>query len=143
MPITPTNLIDQLVRDEGEVLHAYQDSLGFWTIGSGILIDPRKGGGITHEENLYLLGNRAEKARAYVRTQFPWTLSLDEVRRAALENMAFNMGAHLGEFRKFLAHLEAREYEDAAKEMVNSVWAIQTGPRAHRLAEQIRTGEWV
>jgi GH24 family phage-related lysozyme (muramidase) len=33
------NIYKQLKRDEGEVLHAYKDSLGYWTIGIGILID--------------------------------------------------------------------------------------------------------
>ena len=140
---TPTNILDQLVRDEGEILHGYHDSLGYLTIGSGILIDASKGGGITHEENLYLLANRLQKAQAYVRTQFPWTQSLDLIRLRALENMAFNMGAHLGEFRDFLGKLQAGDFEGAAKAMLDSLWAKQVGPRAERLAQQIRTGEWV
>ena len=41
------NLTDQLRRDEGCVLHAYPDHLGFLTLGIGRLIDRRKGGGIT------------------------------------------------------------------------------------------------
>ena len=40
-----TKTVEQLRRNEGEVLHAYQDHLGFWTIGVGRLIDKRKGGG--------------------------------------------------------------------------------------------------
>lgn len=32
----------QLIRDEGDVPYAYQDSLGYWTIGAGFLIDKRK-----------------------------------------------------------------------------------------------------
>ncbi len=45
------SITQQLRRDEGEVLHAYQDSLGYWTIGIGVLIDKRKGGGITKAES--------------------------------------------------------------------------------------------
>lgn len=54
-------LTKQLRRDEGEVLSAYQDHLGYWTIGVGRLIDKRKGGGLTSEESDYLLGNDIDK----------------------------------------------------------------------------------
>ena len=35
-------LSKQLERDEGRVRHAYQDHLGYWTIGVGRLIDARR-----------------------------------------------------------------------------------------------------
>lgn len=44
-----------LETDEGRVPHAYQDHLGYWTIGVGHLIDKRKGGGLTPDEVDYLL----------------------------------------------------------------------------------------
>ena len=47
---------EQLKRDEGEILHAYQDHLGFWTIGIGILIDKR---GMTEEAAYQLLRTTA------------------------------------------------------------------------------------
>ena len=146
--MTPTNLIEQLLRDEGEILHAYQDKLGFWTIGSGILIDQR-GGGITHEENLYLTSNRAERARAAVRTKLPWTLQLDEIRRAVFENMAYNLGIGNPEkgngllgFPKMLAHAQAGEFSAAAADGLNSLWAREVGDRAKRLMKQLETGQW-
>lgn len=37
-------LREQLLRDEAMVEHAYRDSLSFWSIGCGKMIDPRKGG---------------------------------------------------------------------------------------------------
>ncbi|SRR6266700_1566042 len=142
--MAPTNLIDQLVRDEGEVLHAYQDDQGWWTIGSGILIDPRKGGGITHAENLYLLGNRVQNAEAQVRTQIPWSIALDEPRRAVLENMAYNEGiAHLLGFHKMLAAMQIEDWKTAAAEGADSLWAKQVGDRAHRLMRQLELGKWV
>lgn len=42
-PPAPTNLRDSLALDEGRVPYAYRDSLGFWTVGVGRLIDKRKG----------------------------------------------------------------------------------------------------
>lgn len=51
-------LEDDLFDDEGYRKSAYQDHLGFWTIGIGTLIDERKGAGITVDEAKYLLRNR-------------------------------------------------------------------------------------
>lgn len=42
-PDAPSNLKDSLALDEGRVPYAYRDSLGFWTVGVGRLIDKRKG----------------------------------------------------------------------------------------------------
>jgi lysozyme len=45
------NVIEQLTREEGKRRSAYQDHLGYWTIGVGRLIDARKGGGLSDEES--------------------------------------------------------------------------------------------
>ena len=101
------NLTNQLRRDEGEVLHAYQDHLGFWTIGIGRLIDKRKGGGLTKDEAAYLLGNDIARFTTALRTRLPWFGRLDEARQGVLANMAFQMGVEglLG-FRNTLGMIE-------------------------------------
>lgn len=136
-------LTRQLRRDEGEVLHAYQDHLGYWTIGVGILIDKRKGGGITPEESAYLLNNRMNEKQAEIVKRLPWTATLDEARFGVLVNMAFQMGVDglLG-FKNTLAMVRDGKYEEAADGMLNSKWATQTPERAKRLSEQMRTGQW-
>lgn len=137
------NSHDQLIRDEGEKLHAYQDHLGYWTLGVGRLIDARKGGGISPVESRYLLDNDINTRKAALLSRLPWTASLDPVRFAVLLNMAFQMGVDglLG-FRNTLAMVMQRQYAQAAIGMLNSKWASQTPERAKRLADQMRTGEW-
>gem|GEM_PF-689579 len=44
-------------------------------------------------------------------------------------------------FRKMLAALENRDFEEAAQEMVESVWARTIGERAYALAEAMRTDQ--
>ena len=56
-----TCIEDQLRLDEGERLTAYQDHLGYWTIGVGRLIDDRKGGGISPAESTMLLRHDIER----------------------------------------------------------------------------------
>lgn len=137
------NLEQQLRADEGEVLHAYQDSMGFLTIGVGRLIDKRKGGGITEEEAAYLLKNDIERKTAEVRARLPWFAKLDPARQGVLVNMAFQMGVGgLMAFKNTLALIERGAYALAADNMLKSAWATQTPARAQRLARQLRTGEW-
>ena len=137
------NLIRQLRDEEGEVLSAYSDHLGFLTIGVGRLIDKRKGGGITAEESAYLLGNDIAKVNAQLDAKLPWWRKLDEARQAVIQGMAFQMGIDglLG-FKNTLKMIESGDYEGASKGMLNSLWAKQTPARANRMSKQMKTGEW-
>lgn len=132
------DVIAALTVDEDEVLHAYQDSEGFWTIGIGTLIDKRKGGGITHEEALYLCRNRVESKAAELDEQIPWWSSLAPELGPVLLNMAFNMGVDglLG-FHDFLAALEQGDRKAARVAMLDSKWARTVGARATRLANVV------
>jgi len=137
------DLKEQLKRDEGVVNHAYQDSLGFTTIGVGRLIDMRRGGGLSDSEVDYLLNNDITDKTAQVLEALPWASKLSETRRAVLINMAFQLGiGGLLKFKRMLGSVEDGQYGDAAKEMLDSTWAKQTLGRATRLAKQMETGEW-
>ncbi len=142
--MTPTNLIEQLSRDEGRRASAYQDGLGYWTVGVGTCIDARKGCGLTEAEIDLLLSNRVAAITAELSKQFPWTDLLDDVRLGALRNMAYQMGIHgLAEFRQMLQALQQGNYSSAAGAMLDSIWARTQSPdRALRLSKQIETGEW-
>ena len=137
------NLREQLKRDEGVVRHAYEDSLGFTTIGCGRLIDMRRGGGLSPDEIDYLLDNDIKEKTAQVLAALPWASKLNEPRFAVLVNMAFQMGiGGLLRFHRTLGSIEDGQYGEAAAEMLDSTWAKQTPERAHRLATQMETGEW-
>jgi lysozyme len=136
-------LTKQLRRDEGERFSAYQDHLGYWTIGVGRLIDARRGGVISAEESAYLLSNDIDSRIKSLEKHLPWFNDLDEARRGALVNMAFQMGINglLG-FKNTLEAVRTGNYEQAAKGMRESKWYTQTPNRAERIAKQMETGEW-
>lgn len=138
------DLKQQLLREEGSESCAYQDTLGFWTIGVGRLIDPKKGGGLSQDEIEYLLDNDIKKITEKVHKFLPWVSKLNEPRQAVLIGMAFQMGVRglLG-FKRTLGSIEDGQYFEAAVEMLQSEWAKQTPERASRLATQMETGEWV
>jgi lysozyme len=132
-----------LRREEGEVLHVYKDSLGFDTIGVGILVDARKGGGLLPEESAFILNNRIRIVREKLRRRWPWTMQLSEPRIAVLIGMAFQLGIDgLAQFANTLGSIEAGFYDKAAAGMLRSLWAKQTPARAERMAKQMATGEW-
>ena len=133
----------QITRHEGEVLHAYQDHLGFWTIGVGRLIDKSKGGGITHDEAQYLLNNDITTRVEALQSKLPWFDQLSDVRKAVLLNMSFQLGiAGLLGFGRTLEMIKMGNYVEAADNMLKSKWAQQTPKRANELANQMRTNTW-
>jgi len=135
-----TSLVEQLKRDEGTRLHLYVDSVGKTTIGTGRNLSDV---GISQDEADLMLANDITHATAQLEISFPWMASLDDVRRAVLQNMAFNMGVHgLAGFKDFLNKMQAGDFRAAAGAMLDSIWAEQVGPRAQRLSVQLETGEW-
>lgn len=136
-------LTAQLRRDEGEKLHAYQDHLGYWTIGVGRLIDPRKGGGISRAESAMLLANDIDQTMRELLRREPWIGTLSLPRQGVLINMAFQMGVDgLLKFKNTLKMIEQGEYEKASEAMLQSLWAQQTPNRAYRLSRQMRLDAW-
>lgn len=144
MPDFQTSITKHLRQEEGEVLHSYLDHLGFVTIGVGRLIDERKGGGITPVESAYLLDNDIEAKTKALDKAIPWCNQLAPARKGVLLSMAFQMGVDglLG-FKNTLKLVQQGDYTNAAIAMLRSEWAMQTTGRAKRMADQMRTGEWV
>lgn len=141
-------MAQELRRDEGEKLVAYMDSLGYWTIGVGHLIDPHKGGNpapfgtdlrnnhaITPDQSEQLLLGDIDAKMAELDEKLPWWRNLSEVRQRVILNMAFNLGvAGLLMFKNTLAAVLRSDYAAAARGMLASKWATQVGARAERLA---------
>ncbi len=135
-------LAAELLRDEGQVAHAYQDSLGYWTIGVGRLIDKRRGGKLSDDEIEYLLRNDITGVRRSLDLALPWWRDLDPVRQRVVQNMAFNLGVpRLLGFKNTLAAIKAHDWKRAASGMLASLWAKQVGERADRLARMMETGD--
>jgi lysozyme len=133
-------LKQQLLRDEGEKLKPYKDTVGKTTIGVGRNLDDV---GISHNESMVLLDNDVTRSANALFAALPWAEHLDDARQGALLNMAFNMGLNsLLNFKQTLALIQGEKWDDAAKAMLQSKWATQVGKRAERLSEQMRTGEW-
>jgi len=127
-----------LIRDEDLRLKPYRCTAGKITIGVGRNLDDV---GVTRAEALTLLDNDVTRVTGDLDRVLPWWRKLDEPRRRALANMAFNLGIErLRGFRKMLAALEAGDYARAAAEAPDSLWASQVVGRAVRIVQTLRTG---
>src|SRR5690554_2169347 len=131
-------LITQLKRHEGLRLKPYRDTVGKLTVGYGRNLDDR---GITAEEAELMLTRDVDEVIEDLE-RMPLFLSLDPMRKVVLANMCFNLGLPglLG-FKKMLAALSLHDFDEAARQMMDSKWARQVGVRAVELSEIMRTGE--
>jgi lysozyme len=139
------DLRSQIIRDEGVVEYAYEDSLGYWTIGVGHLIDRRRGGKLPMHIIEALLDWDLKQKTIEVYERWPWVMNLEEPRKATIINMAFQLGvAGLAGFVRAMGFMERGEYTAAALTFAESkVAREQTPKRWARHCEQIKTGEWV
>jgi len=128
-------LVQQLTEDEGNIPHAYQDSLGYWTIGVGRLIDKRKGGGLSPDEIQYLLANDIKNKTADCRKLFPDFDTYSQSRRDALVNLMFNLGyENLSSYKVFVGQVTRGEWEAVQDNLRGwARWHSQVGKRADRI----------
>lgn len=141
-------LLEMLRRHEGEVKTngrhvAYKCPEGYWTVGIGRNVDPENGIGLSDEEVDFLLENDIARVIKELAAEYAWFSDLDDVRKDAMIDIAFNLGAtRLRGFRRALTAMEAGNYKDAAVEFLDSRWAKQVGGRALELSDMIATGEY-
>ena len=137
----------ELERDEGVKYEVYLDHLGYPTLGIGHLItddDPECGASVGTKVD----SDRVQEAfeadvetvlsdceRLYVQFEH-----LPEEVKLIVANMMFNMGyTRLSKFKGMKRCVDARDWEWAADEMVDSKWYKQVTRRADRLVVRMRS----
>ena len=119
-----------LILNEGLRLKPYYDTVGKLTIGVGRnLID----NGISEDEAMYMLENDIRRAVQDLQRIFINFNDYDEHVKAVLIDMMFNLGFEgFMSFKKFIRAIKDGDMETAAKEMMDSKWAMQVKSRAER-----------
>ena len=139
-------LREQLKIDEGVKYEIYLDHLGYPTFGIGHLITEADeehgkpvGTPITEERVNSVFDKDVEIYVSEAKKVFPNLTELPSEAQEVIVNMTFNMGApRLSKFKKFIAAVEARNWDIASVEMMDSRWAKQVGNRAVRLRDRIK-----
>ncbi len=136
---------------EGKKLEPYQCTAGKWTWGIGRnlednpptvaelvfifshLSEPEK---ISH----YLLENDLKRTAEAMGT-FSFWHDLDEIRAAAVLDFHFNVGhGTFLKFKRFIAAMNAHNYEKAGDELTDSRWYRQVGRRGPNIRSIIYNG---
>ena len=136
-------LLEMLKRHEGVRSHVYLCSAGYETIGVGRNIS-NSGMGLFDDEVDYLLENDIARVIKELSSEYPWFNSLDDVRKDAMIDISFNLGAtRFRGFRRALAAMEVADYTTAAKEFLDSKWSRDVKGRATELCYMIETGNYL
>jgi lysozyme len=135
-------LIEMIKRHEGVKDKVYKCSQGYETIGVGRNIS-ESGLGLSQDEIDYLLHNDIERCDMELKDSYYWYGGLNKARRDAMVDICFNLGiTRLRGFVKALEAMSREQFDIAADEFMDSLWAKQVGRRAEEVTEMIRTGEY-
>lgn len=133
-------IAERIREREGLSFLPYKCPTGHLTIGYGHNLEH----GISKEVAELLLRQDIEIAMKQVKKTFVWWPKLTEARLFVLVDMVYNMGlSAVYGFKKMLAAIDKGDYETAAKELLNSRYALQVGKRAKENAAMLRLGEWI
>lgn len=131
-------------EEEGRVKHVYPDSRGLLSIGIGCLCDPKvPGAGLCDAAIDAQFAHDSAEARRNA-ARFPHFADLNDVRRAVLVSMCFQLGSGPLHWTDFMNALELKNYVAAAGAGRDSNWwRDQTPKRAERAMQMLATGSWV
>ena len=139
-------LREQLEVDEGCVYEIYNDHLGYATFGIGHLVtesDPEQGQSLGTAVSSDRVAEAFESDIQSVLRDcdilYPDFDDLPEEAQQIIANMMFNLGRpRLSKFAGMKRGVDARDWNQAADEMVDSRWYRQVGARAERLVDRMR-----
>ena len=140
-------LREELKIDEGVKYEIYLDHLDLPTFGIGHLVldsDPEfgepVGTPISEDRVNECFDQYVEVVLGECRILYPDFDDLPEEAQLIIANMMFNMGRpRLSKFKGMKRGVDARDWNAAADEMVDSAWYRQVTNRADRLVERMRS----
>lgn len=139
-------LREEIAADEGEVHEIYLDHLGLPTFGIGHLVrddDPESGlpvgTPIDNDRVVSAFESDIETVLSDCNKLYSDFDDLPEEAQRVIANMMFNMGRpRLSKFKGMKSGVDARDWNRAADEMVDSRWYRQVTNRADRLVTRVR-----
>ncbi len=139
-------LREEIAADEGEVHEIYLDHLGLATFGIGHLVrddDPESGlpvgTPVDNDRVVEAFESDIKTVLSDCNKLYPDFNDLPEEAQRVIANMMFNMGRpRLSKFKGMKSGVDARDWNRAADEMVDSRWYRQVTKRADRLVTRVR-----
>ncbi len=124
----------------------YYCSEQFPTVGYGKRVgnknDPLPNITVTEKESLDFVRKRIDESITQLSNTYPTAWSkCNTQRQAILISMVYQLGlTGVSKFKKMWAALESSNFEEASKQMLDSLWAKQTKNRALRHAKTMKDG---
>ena len=139
-------LREEIKYDEGSVNEIYLDHLGLATFGIGHLVTEwdeeygwEVGTPVSEDRCNEVFDSDIQVVLSDCEHLYPDFDELPEEVQRIIANMMFNMGRpRLSKFKGMKAGVDARDWQKAADEMVDSRWYRQVTNRAERLVERMR-----
>ena len=136
----------ELEVDEGVKYEIYNDHLGYPTFGIGHLVrdtDPEAGAAlgtpVTEDRVIEAFNQDVETVLSDCNILYDDFGDLPEEAQLIIANMMFNLGRpRLSKFKGMKAGVDAKDWNKAADEMVDSAWYKQVTSRAERLVKRMR-----
>lgn len=127
--------VQLIEKHEGFSPTPYRDTTGHWTVGFGTNLSA----GLSREEAELLLKWELKRDIEEARKIFPEWESLPEPVRLAIVDMIYNLGvAGFLQFKKMIEAIHRRDWEEAARQMEDSLWCRQVKTRCKELAQMVR-----
>ena len=139
-------LREEIKYDEGSVNEIYLDHLGLPTFGIGHLVTEwdeeygwEVGTPVNEDRCIECFDTDIQIVLSDCDRLYPDFNELPEEVQRIIANMMFNMGRpRLSKFKGMKRGVDARDWNSAADEMVDSKWYRQVTKRADRLVERMR-----
>jgi len=136
-------IIDRIKKHEGFRAKIYRDHLGNPTIGYGHLLtedDDFVEGVIYDKEILEELFNK-DFEQAYMGAEYLLTgIPISNTAKGVVIEMVYQLGVgNVSKFKLMLAALKIQDYQEAGKQINNSLFARQTPDRCKELANIMRS----
>ena len=129
------SLIDDLKKHEGFKPTVYEDTEGYDTIGYGFAIKDLY---LSKEVCDIILIEKIAELKLNITKKFEWFEHSPDVIQNAVINMCYQMGiSGFSKFKQTIYYLETEQYDEAATECLDSLWAKQTPHRAKEVSEAI------
>ena len=131
------NLIDDIKKHEGFRARVYQCTEGYDTIGYGFAIKDLE---LTEHIAEQILMKKLSELNLKIIDRFKWYFTSPQKVQDVVVNMCYQMGlSGFSKFKKTIYYLETEQYEEAADEMLDSLWHKQTPNRSKELSDIIRS----
>ena len=129
-------LIDSIKQHEGYVGIVYKDSLGIDTIGYGFAIKD-----LELDEDIceIILERKLKDLQSRVDLKFNWYRYMPQEIKDVVMEMCYQLGVTgFSKFKKTIAYLQNKQWNDASVEMLDSLWAKQTPNRAKEMSDRVK-----